>query len=75
MRVRLLGRRLAGQSLDSGKASAADQIGVTAANFAGSAARLAVAAPVAVISPEAREVLKRELSSDGGKIVDGRISY
>ncbi|MGO8168844.1 hypothetical protein ACC780_38005, partial [Rhizobium ruizarguesonis] len=38
----------------------ADQIGMTAANFAGSAARVAVAAPFAVISPEAREILKRE---------------
>ncbi|MDP9812319.1 esterase/lipase superfamily enzyme [Rhizobium tibeticum] len=73
--VRLLGRRLAGQSLEGGKASVADQIGMSAANLAGSAARVAVAAPVAVISPEAREILKRELSSDGGKIKDGQISY
>ncbi len=73
--VRLLGRRLAGQSLDGGKASAADQIGVTAANLAGSATRLAVAAPVAVISPEAREILKEELSSDGAPIRDGQIAY
>ena len=73
--VRLLGRRLAGQSLDGGKASAADQIGVTAANLAGSAARLAVAAPVAVISPEAREILKEELSSDGATIKNGQITY
>ncbi|WFU87724.1 alpha/beta hydrolase [Rhizobium sp. CC1099] len=78
--VRLLGRRLAGQSLDGGKASVTNQIGMTAANFAGSAARVAVAAPVAVINPEAREVLKRELlkrelSPGGGQIVDGQISY
>ncbi|MBB3134502.1 esterase/lipase superfamily enzyme [Rhizobium pisi] len=73
--VRLLGQRLAGQSLDGGKASVADQIGMTAANFAGSAARVAVAAPVAVISPEAREILKRELSSNGKKMVDGQIAY
>lgn len=73
--VGLLGRRLAGQSLEGGKASAADQIGVTAANLAGSAARLAVAAPVAVISPEAREILKEELSSDGATIKDGQIAY
>ena len=73
--VRLLGRRLAGQSLEGGKASVADQIGVTAANFAGSAARLAVAAPVAVISPEAREILKEELSSDSTTIKNGQISY
>ncbi|NKL37418.1 alpha/beta fold hydrolase [Rhizobium leguminosarum bv. viciae] len=73
--VRLLGRRLAGQSLEGGKASVADQIGMTAANFAGSAARVAVAAPVAVISPEAREILKRELSSNERKMVDGQIAY
>jgi esterase/lipase superfamily enzyme len=73
--VRLLGRRLAGQSLEGGKASVADQIGMTAANFAGSAVRVAVAAPVVVISPEARDVLKRQLSSDDGKMVDGQISY
>lgn len=78
--VRLLGRRLAGQSLDGGKASVTNQIGMTAANFAGSAARVAVAAPVAVINPEAREVLKRELLKrelfpGGGQIVDGQISY
>jgi esterase/lipase superfamily enzyme len=72
--VRLLGQRLAGQSLEGGTTNVADQIGVSAANFAGSAARVAVAAPVAVISPEAREVLKRELS-DGGKMMDGRIPY
>ncbi|MGR9224269.1 alpha/beta hydrolase [Rhizobium leguminosarum] len=73
--VRLLGRRLAGQGLEGGEASVADQIGMTAANFAGSAARVAVAAPVAVISPEAREILKRELSSNGGNMVDGQIAY
>lgn len=73
--VRLLGRRLAGQSLEGGKTSVADQIGVSAANFAGSAARVAVAAPVAVISPEAREILKREISPSSGQILDGQISY
>jgi esterase/lipase superfamily enzyme len=73
--VRLLGRRLAGQSLSGEEANIADRIGVSAANFAGSAARVAVAAPAAVISPKAGEILKRELSSDGGQIVDGQISY
>ncbi|KAA0693276.1 alpha/beta fold hydrolase [Neorhizobium sp. P12A] len=73
--VRLLGRRLAGQTLDRGKTSVADQIGVSAANFAGSEARFAVAAPVAVVSPEARAILKEELSSDVAPIKDGRISY
>lgn len=73
--VRLLGRRLAGQSLAGGEVSIADRFGVSAANFAGTAARLAVAAPASVISPKAREILKRELSPDGGQIVDGQISY
>ncbi|MBB4170762.1 MULTISPECIES: alpha/beta hydrolase [unclassified Rhizobium] len=73
--VRLLGQRLAGQSLEGGTTNVADQIGMTAADFAGSAARVAVAAPVAVISPEARDVLKRELSSDSGRMVNGQISY
>ena len=73
--VRLLGRRLAGQSLSGGEATFADRAGVAAANFAGSAARVAVAAPASVISGEAREVLKRELSPSTGEIVDGQISY
>lgn len=73
--VRLLGRRLAGQSLDGGKTSVADQIGITAANFAGSAARVAVAAPVAVIDPETRDLLKRGLTPSTGQIVNGEISY
>ncbi len=73
--VRLLGRRLAGQSLSGGEATFADRVGVAAANFAGSTARVAVAAPVAVISGEAREVLKRELSPSTGQIVGGQIAY
>jgi hypothetical protein len=73
--IRLLGRRLAGQSLAGREASFADRVGVAAANFAGSAARVAVAAPVSVVSREAREVLKRELSPSTGQIVDGQISY
>jgi esterase/lipase superfamily enzyme len=73
--VRLLGQRLAGQSLAGSEAGLADQIEGAAANFAGSAARVVVAAPVSIISGEAREVLKRELSSDRGQIVNGQISY
>ena len=73
--IRLLGRRLAGQSLAGREATFADRVGVAAANFAGSAARVAVAAPVSVVSREAREVLKRELSPSTGQIVDGQILY
>ncbi|OMQ42916.1 alpha/beta hydrolase [Ensifer sp. 1H6] len=73
--VRMLGRRLAGQTLTGGEATFADRVGVAAANFAGSAARVAVAAPVSVISGEAREVLKRELTPSTGQMVDGQIAY
>ena len=44
--IRLLGRRLAGQSLAGGETTFADRVRVAAAKFAGSAARVAVAAPV-----------------------------
>lgn len=73
--VRMLGRRLAGQTLVGGEATLADRVGLAATNFAGSAARVAVAAPVAVISGEAREVLKRELTPSTGQMVDGQIAY
>jgi esterase/lipase superfamily enzyme len=73
--VRLLGRRLAGQTLAGKEATFADRVGVAAANFAGSAARVAVAAPVSVVSGEARDVLKRELTPSTGQLVDGQISY
>lgn len=73
--IRLLGRRLTGQSLEGGEATFADRVGVAAANFAGSAARVAVAAPASVVSGNARELLKRELSPSTGQIVDGQILY
>ncbi len=73
--VRLLGRRLAGQSLAGSEASFTDKIGVAAANFAGTAARVAVPVPVSVMSGEARDVMKRELTPSSGKIVDGQIAY
>jgi esterase/lipase superfamily enzyme len=73
--VRLLGQRLAGQSLSGGEVTSADRVGMAAANIAGSAARVAVAAPAWAVSGEAREVLKREISPSSGQIVDGQISY
>ncbi|NVD41991.1 alpha/beta hydrolase [Ensifer sp. HO-A22] len=73
--VAMLGRRLAGQTLASGEATFADRVGVAAANLAGSAARVAVAAPASVISGEAREVLKRELTPSTGQMVNGQIMY
>ena len=44
--IRSLGQRLAGQSLAGGQTTFADRVKVAAAKFAGSAARVAVAAPV-----------------------------
>ena len=76
--VQLLGRRLAGQSLDAGQVSLADRVGIAAvrtADLAGSAAKVAVAAPMSIISDDARQVLKQQLSSGSSPIVDGRISY
>jgi len=76
--VQLLGRRLAGQSLDSGQVSLADRVGMAAvrtADLAGSAAKVAVAAPMSIISDDARQVLKQQLSPAASSMVDGRISY
>ena len=63
--VRLLGRRLAGQSLSGREPTFAHRVAAAAAGFAGSAARVAVV----------RDVLKRESSPANGEIVDGQISY
>lgn len=73
--VRLLGRRLAGQSLSGGEEKFTDQVGIATANLASSAARVAVASQVAFINPDIRELLKRDLSSQEGRMVDGQISY
>lgn len=76
--VQLLGRRLAGQSLDTGQVSLADRVGIAAvrtADLAGSAAKVVVAAPMSIVSDDARQVLKQQLSSGSSPIVDGRISY
>lgn len=76
--VQLLGRRLAGQSLDTGQVSLADRVGIAAvrtADLAGSAAKVVVAAPMSIVSDDARQVLKQQLSSGSPHIVDGRISY
>lgn len=76
--VQLLGRRLAGQSMDTGKASLADQVGMAAvrtADLAGSAAKIAVVAPMSIISNDAKQVLKQQFSSGPQPIVDGKILY
>ena len=76
--IGLLGRRLAGQSLEGGNVSLTDHLGIAAiktADFAGSAARTIVAAPIAVISPQARKLLQQNQSGGGAKLVNGEISY
>ena len=76
--IALLGRRLSGQSFQAGQADLVDQVGIVAvgtANLAGSATRAAIALPMTVVSPKARNILEQELSGMKTQIVDGRISY
>ncbi|MGK9283500.1 alpha/beta hydrolase [Sinorhizobium meliloti] len=73
--IALLGRRLAGQSMAGGTVTLADQVGMAAVDFAGSAATLAVAAPASVVSSEAREILRRELTGTRAPLQNGRIAY
>lgn len=76
--IGLLGKRLAGQSLEGGSVSLTDHLGIAAiktADLAGSAARTIVAAPIAVVSPEARKILQQDRSGGTVKLVDGEISY
>ena len=76
--IGLLGKRLAGQSLEGGQVTLADHVGMAAigtVNLAGSAARTVVAAPMSVVSPEARKIFQRELSGASGGLVNGEIAY
>ena len=76
--IGLLGKRLAGQSLEGGQVTLADHVGMAAigtVNLAGSAARTVVAAPMSVVSPEARKILQQELSGTSGGLVNGQIAY
>ncbi len=55
-----------------------DRVGIAAvrtADLAGSAAKVAVAAPMSIISDDARQVLKQQFSQDAPPLVDGHISY
>lgn len=73
--IRLLGRGLAGQSLEGGQATFAGQVRMAAtrtASLARSAARAAVVAPMSVMSGE--RVLKRD-SYREAEIVDGEVAY
>ncbi|MBB4007278.1 alpha/beta hydrolase [Allorhizobium taibaishanense] len=75
--IRLLGQRIAGQSLEGGDVSLGDKVGMAAigtANLAGTAARTVVTAPLAVVSPEARASLRRDFAPDK-PMVDGKIAY
>ena len=76
--ISLLGKRLAGQSLEGGQVTLADHVGLAAigtVNLAGSAARTVVAAPMSVVSPEARKMLRQEFSGKPAALIDGQIAY
>lgn len=75
--IRLLGRRLAGQSL-VGQETLGDRVGAAAietADLAGSALRTAIIAPMSVVSQDARDALLHETSPRHPLIVDGQIPY
>ncbi|MFN7052957.1 MAG: hypothetical protein ACK4NH_12640, partial [Gemmobacter sp.] len=76
--IRTLGQRIAGQSMEGGQTTLGDRVGLAAigtANLAGSAARTVVTAPMAVISSDARQALRREFSSEPKPLVNGKIAY
>ncbi len=76
--ISLLGKRLAGQSLEGGQVTLADHVGLAAigtVNLAGSAARTVVAAPMSVVSPEARKMLRQEFYGKPAALIDGQIAY
>jgi hypothetical protein len=79
--VQLLGKRLSGQTLDTGEVTLADRVGVTALGtmrVAGSTAGAAVVAPVAIVSPAARRQLSRQFQQVGtsfSQTVNGQIAY
>ena len=72
--VRLIGTRLAsGQALTEGHSGIGDTLGFAvsgAVQTVGSAATLAVSAPIAIIDPGTRENLGERLEDFGGKVAD-----
>lgn len=45
------------------------------ANLAGSATRMAITLPMAVVSTQARDILEQELSGAKTRITNGRVPY
>lgn len=72
--VGLLGRQVAGQSLQSNKTGLADRI-EGFANFAGSATRAAISLPIAIVNPKTSNISGQEASGPKPKIMDGQLSY
>jgi len=70
--VKLLGKRVADQTLDGGRASITDRMKVATVHFANSAANAAAAATVSVIS---RGPAKRKASSTVPELSNGNIVY
>lgn len=79
--VQLLGKRLSGQSLDTGEATLTDRVGITALGtmrVIGATAGAAVTAPAAIISPAARREFSRQFqqaSTSLSQSVTGQIAY
>ncbi|MFC2254767.1 alpha/beta hydrolase [Labrys portucalensis] len=72
--IGLLGRQLAGQSLQPKQTALANRI-EGFANFAGSATRAAISLPIAVANHKTPNLPGQEASGPKSKITDGQIAY
>lgn len=79
--VQLLGKRLSGQTLDTGEVTLSDRVGIASLGtmrLVGSTAGAAVTAPAAVVSPAARRELTRQFQQVGTSLSQsftGQIGY
>ncbi len=76
--VRLLGRRIAGQSLQAGQVTWTDRVGLGAIgtiDLARSATQAAVTARISTAIRAGQAELRQGQSSAGSKIVNGQVSY
>lgn len=76
--VRLLGRRLASQSFEGGRAALSDGVGIAAvgaADAAGSVLRATATAAETMVDRKARDELAKEIHLGPPTIVDGRSPY
>ncbi|MDR3448586.1 MAG: alpha/beta hydrolase [Alphaproteobacteria bacterium] len=76
--IRLLGRRIAGQSLQGGRVSLADRVGLGAigtVDLARAATQAAVTARLSTVIRDAQAEARQEQKSTVPKIVNGQVSY